>query len=362
MADPLNQRIQFTPEITSVPAFVSLSLNDSDNAVWAIYQAAKSEAITHIGIRHTSTTGTSPTYKASIQGVGATGTPDGTIKGGGSPASVTFSPSSLGWGANVFTWLALDNSWTPLRGEEFSLYVTYDSGTVNASNFSSLTYYSNMPGSGRPYSGDFQTANTKRDGTPMLAYRTASGRYGLPVQSTGNVAFQLSSSPNEYGLKFTLPAWGSTYKIAGIRMLASLASSGTYSAYLYDGGGAADTTVLQSFASADSDLSAAGNRLQTILFSDTTLATLTFGNTYRVSLKADSAHNQALYYVDNAEADDFAAWPLGTNACWTYRSGGNWTDLTTRRPYGELILDDFTAASGSGGGFRSVNIRGGADQ
>ncbi len=348
MADPLNQRVQFSPEVTSAVSLSGLSLNDTDNAVWAIYQAATADPITHIGMRHTSTTGTSPTYKASIQGVGTTGNPDGTIKGGGSPASKTFSPSSLGWGAATWQWVALDNAYTPTRGEHIALHVTYDSGTVGAGNTSSILYSLTMPSSGRPYGGDFQTANTKRDGFPSLAYRTASGRYGFPLQANSQVTYTSASSPNEYGVKFTLPAWGSTYKLAGVRWLAGLIASGTYSVNLYDGGGAADTTVLQSLASADGDFSQSSNRLQTFLFADSTLATLTFGNTYRISLKAESVNNFTLYYGDVASNDDFAAWPLGVDCYWTQRSGGNWTDVTTRRPFGELILSDFTAATGGG--------------
>jgi len=348
MADPLNLRIRFSPEVSSGPSLTGLSLNDTDNAVWAIFQAETADPITHIGLRHTSTTGTSPTYKASIQGVGTTGNPDGTIKGGGSPASKTFSPTSLGWGAATFQWLALDNAYTPTRGEEIAIYVTYDSGTVGAGNTSSLLYTSNMPSSGKPYAGDFQTAHTKRDGFPSLAYRTASGRYGLPIQAVSSVTFLVGSATNEYGVKFTLPtAYGSTCKISGLRLTAALPSSGTYTLSLYDGGGASDTTVLQSFVAADGDITQSGNRPQTIMFSDTSLATLTTGNTYRIALRAVSGvNNTTVYYADVSENNDFLAWPLGVDCYWTQRGGGNWTDVTTRRPFGELILSDITPPTG----------------
>lgn len=347
MADPKNLRIRFSPEITSGPALTGLALNDTDNAVWAVFQAETTDPITHIGLRHTSTTGTSPTYKASIQGVGTTGNPDGIIKGGGSPASKTFSPSSLGWGAATFQWLALDNAYTPTRGEEFSIYVTYDSGTVGAGNTSSIVYTSNMPSSGKPYAGDFQAANTKRDGFPGLAYRTASGRFGLPIQAVSQQAYQSGSSPNEYGFRFVVPtAFGSTYQVAGVRLLASLPANSTYSLRLFDGGGASDTTVLQSLSSADGDVTQAGNRLQTLLFTDSTLATLTCGNTYRIAILAGGAVNTTLNYVDVSEANDWLAWPLGTECYWTQRGGGNWTDVTTRRPFGELLISDLTPPSG----------------
>lgn len=348
MADSKNLRIRFSPEITSNPSLTGLALNDSDNAVWAVFQAETADPITHIGLRHTSTTGTSPTYKASIQGVGTTGNPDGTIKGGGSPASKTFSPSSLGWGAATFQWLALDNAYTPTRGEEIAIYVTYDSGTVGAGNTSSILYTSNMPSSGKPYAGDFQTTNTKRDGFPSLAYRTASGRYGLPLQAVSSVTFLVGSATNEYGVKFTLPTdYGSTYKIAGVRFTSALGASGTYSVKLYDGGGASDTTALQSLTGADGDVTQAGNRPQTFMFTDSTLATLTCGNTYRIAIAAVSgANNITMYYADVSENNDFLAWPLGIDCYWTQRGGGNWTDVTTRRPFGELILSDITAPTG----------------
>ena len=38
-------------------------------------------------------TGTPPTYRAALEAVGTDGTPDGTALGGGSPASVTFTPA-----------------------------------------------------------------------------------------------------------------------------------------------------------------------------------------------------------------------------------------------------------------------------
>lgn len=351
MADSKNLRIRFSPEVTSSPSLTGLALNDTDNAVWAVFQTETADPITHIGIRHTSTTGTSPTYKASIQGVGTTGNPDGTIKGGGSPASKTFSPSSLGWGAATFQWIALDNPYTPTRGEEIAIYVTYDSGTVGAGNTSSFLYTSNMPSSGKPYAGDFQTANTKRDGFPSLCYRTASGRYGLPIQAVSSVTFLVGSATNEYGLRFTLPTdYGSTYKISGIRLTAGLGPSGTYTVRLYDGGGASDTTALQSLTAADGDFSQSGNRPQTFMFADSTLATLTCGNAYRIALAAASGvNNTTMYYADVSENNDFLAWPLGIDCYWTQRGGGNWTDNTTRRPFGELILSDITAPTGGGG-------------
>jgi hypothetical protein len=347
MADPLNFRLRITPEATSGPTLTGLALNDTDNAVWAVFQSETVDPITHVFMRHASTTGTSPTYRASIQGVSATGMPDGTIKGGGSPASRAFSPTALSWGAATGQWLALDNAWTPTRGEEFAIYVTYDSGTVGAGNTSNITYVTNMPPSGKPYGGVFQTSYTKLDGFPSLAYRTASGVFGLPIQAVSQQAYQSGSAANEYGVRFVVPTvFGNTYKITGVRLLCTLPANSTYSITLYDGGGASDTTVLQSMVNADGDFTQSGNRQQTLLFTDSPLATLTCGNIYRIAIRAGGAVNTTLNYIDVSEVNDWSAWPLGADCYWTHRGGGNWTDVTTRRPFGEMLISDLTPPSG----------------
>jgi hypothetical protein len=353
MADALNTLLQFAPYTGSGPGFTGLALNDTDNAAAVVMQAGTADAITHIGFRHTSTTGTSPTYKCSVQGVNVSGQPDGTIKGGGTPASATFSPSSLGWAANTWNWVALDNPYTPTRGEFISLVVTYDSGVVSGANFSNIAYFISEPTLALAYPIDFQAAWTKRSGQSVLAYKTAAGIGGFVLQSNTQLNYQSGSSPNEYGVKFTLPSgWATTCKIAGIRLLLTLPAASTVVVSLYDGGGASDTTVLNT-VTIDGDYSGSGNRQHELRFADATLATLTFGNTYRIGIRAGSAVNTTIYYADVAASTDFQSWPMGDNACWTSRAGGNWTDLATRRPFGALILDDIT---GGGGGSSNTGI------
>lgn len=345
MAEAWETPIWLSPEAEAVPnTFNSLPLNDSDNAIATVFQARSINPITHIGIRHTSTTGTSPTYIASVQGVNASGRPDGTIKGGGSPASKTFSPSSLSWGANTFNWVQLDNPYTPTRGELLALNVVYSSGTVNASNFSSFAYYWAQPLIGLPFAWDFQTTWTARSGRPNLVCKSASDFCGLPVQSSVTQSFTSSS---EYGVKFTLPNWFSTCRISGVRILCGLPAASTYSVYLYDGGGTSNATVLQSVVGLDGDATASANRLHEFRFTTATLATLRGGNSYRIGIVPGGAVNFTLYGLDVASSEDFGGWPLGNNACWTTRAGGgSWTDTATRRPICALLMDDMTTASG----------------
>lgn len=354
MSDALNTHIPFSQYAGAGLSFSGLALNDTDNAVAAIFQAQNTEAITHIGFRHTSTTGVSPTYKASLQSVNTSGQPSGTILGGGSPASKTFSPTTSGYGAATWQWVALDNSYTPARGEDIAINIVYDSGVVSGVLFSNFAFYVTDPALGKPYPIDWQTSWNKRTGLPILSYKTATQSYGLPLQSVASTNFQSGSSPNEYALRFVLPSgWGTSFKLAGIRLLCGLPVASTYTVSLYDGGGAGDTTVLQSLTSGDGDFNGSGNRPMEFLFTNSTLATLTFGSTYRIGLRAGGAVNTTIYYGDVAANADLSAWPLGVECYSSTRAGGNWTDVTTRRFFGELILSDIT---GSGGGSSSSLI------
>lgn len=351
------QPIWLNPEWDFANSINSLGLNASARIVAANFQTQSANAITHIGFSHVSTTGTSPTYRVSVQGINASGQPNGTIKGGGSPASATFNPTSLGYGANSYQWVALTNSYTPTRGEDIAIVVDYSSGTINASNFSTIGYYATTPNSGKPTAIDFTSAWTFRANKPILAYRTTSETVGYPVAAFGNQTF---TSTAEYGFKFSLPTWFSTCQIAGFRVNATLPAASTFGAKLYSGGNASDTTVLQSVTGLDGDNTGSANRLHEIFFSDTSLATLTGGNTYRISIVPGGAVNFTLYYADvTSAADDFAGWPFGNNVSWTTRSGGNWTDTATRRPYVALLMADMTAGSGSSSVKTARGMRGG---
>lgn len=355
MADAKNAKWPLFEMAMSTPSLNSLSLNDSDNSIAVVFQAPvdASVTITRIGVRLTSITGTTPNYKASIQGVATNGDPDGTIKGGGSPNSAVFSPSGLGWSAASWHWVTLDNSYVTTPGEFLSAVIVYDSGTVNGSNLASFAYYLTGVSSelSLPCALDFQTAWTPRSGLPLVAIGTASRPYFFPLKAAANQIFT-NASTNEYGFAFTVPSgWCSTYKVAGVRVLYSMPAAGTMAMNLYNGGGAADTTVLQSVTGMDGDYSAAANRQHDFYFTTSPLVTLTAGNTYRIAFKGETANNNTLYYADFEAAADRDAYPFGQNVLWTSRAGGNWTDIATRTPYVTLLLEDITGGGGSGGGF-----------
>ena len=120
---------------------------------------------------------------------------------------------------------------------------------------------------------------------------------------------------------------------------------------LYSGGDVGDTTVLQD-VTWDSDWSSATSSADTwtIYFDESSLSTLTFGNTYRIALSTPDASNQTLQGFSVSAVADLDAFPLGQQFTLSTRAGGNWTDTATTRNFMEIILDDITKPSGGGGG------------
>src|SRR3990167_2686468 len=68
------------------------------------------DTITHLGFRYGLRTGTPPTYRVSLQALGGAAKPTGTVLGGGSPASATFTPPADTTWDTTWQWVALTNS------------------------------------------------------------------------------------------------------------------------------------------------------------------------------------------------------------------------------------------------------------
>jgi hypothetical protein len=359
MADALNQIFGFlSMNMSSGVSLSAFSLNQTTDALEFIFSCDTTDPITHGFIRLNSITGTTPTYRLSLQGVDGSGNPDGTIKGGGSPVSKTFSPSSLGWAASSGHWVQFDNSYTPAnRGEMLALVMDYSSGTVDASNFASMTNGFSVVLSGLPYAiNNDAGSRTKAAANPIFGYRTASGRFGVPIKNVTTIGnFNSGSGTNEYGMLFSMPSgWSDTFTVKGLQFMPTLTAAGISTLRLYNGGAAGDTTVLQN-VTMDSDHSqGTGAHNQTVIFDEASLSSLTFGNSYRLAVAPD-ATNINMTYVEVEEAADFLAFQAEQNVSLTQRGGGNWTDTATRRlvNFG-AILGDITEAAGGGGGMLFV--------
>lgn len=338
------------PATLSTGSIGSFTLDQSTDAQEWIFQAPAAITITRLGYRLTTVTGTSPVFKISLQGVDASGNPDGTIKGGGTPASATFTPA----GSNNWFWVNLDNAYTCTRGEYLAIVIAQNSGTIDGSNNVS---FGNQFGTGQVYGFPYGIQNnagvrTRVTLPALYGFGSSTVAYGAPAKNFATTLFSSNSTPDEYALKFTIPAsLVSTYSIAGAVISGIIPSAAkSTKMILYDG-----TSVLQTTTTDSDHFSGNGvARSFRIYFQDATLATLLGGNTYRLSLQPqDLANNSSIYRLEFAAAADLDAWPGGQDFAQSTRTdAGAWTDDTTLRPIIELIVGDWTTGSGPVGSGR----------
>jgi hypothetical protein len=352
MADALQTVIfngSFGPNTTGGAGNITCDASD-DGLGWA-FQADSADPITHLGFRYGARTGTPPTYSIRLEGLDASGLPDGTDVGGGSPTAVTFTPPADTSINGLWQWKTLTNAYTPTRGQFLCETIRYSSGTIDGSNNSSFTnYYTNRtPLRNFPYALTLASGSWSKVSTGAnFGYRTASGRYGYITQShsattTANTAGHVA------GGYFTLPSgWGDTFKLLGIEISGRFgATAGSCKISLYNTSG---TTLQSVTVDADHIAAAAGTAAPArFYFADTTLATLSFGTKYYVGVEVVSGTCGVNGYV-LAEAADASSFGNGTNRGLVTYNGSSWTETDTTIPLIELILADITEPAGGSGG------------
>jgi hypothetical protein len=321
--------------------FVSSTLSANTSKVVWLFQARVADTITHLGFRVASHAGTPPIYRVSLQGV-SNGAASGTIKGGASPASATFSPPADNTWDGTWQWVALSNSYACARGEVLAIVVDYSSGTIDASNNIAVTHtFGSATGSRQNW--PFAISNTSQQPElPVFGYKSATTVYGWPMENATFALFASNSSPNEYGMRFTVPSsWCSTFTVMGVRAwLAGPAAATTFTVTLYSTG----ATALQTLTWDSDDGSGIGNnRKVELYFAESSLVTLTAGDTYRLGFLANNtSENLGLQVIDVHTYTEFEAYPFGTTVCLTTRAGGSWADSIFSRPVMELLLGDIT--------------------
>lgn len=349
----------------ATPAFSNHTVDASTEGVAFNFQALDANAITHVGFRYGARTGSGAiSYILGLETPSVTtGFPDGTYLGGGSPASGVFTPATDSSIDDTWQWVALDNAYTPTRGQRMCITLRYNAG-VTASEYSTITTLAtNLVGStlqSFPYALR-NTAGTWATGAGSYVFgvRTASTRYGTILESFYNTR-SASTVGHRQALEFVVPSGVTTsFTVRGMRFSGSIASAASKAPVfgLWDSGGVIQNVTLDS----DVVVSAAnGYRIYEVYFDETSLTALTPGTTYYCGLQvADAANGGVLIngiVVDGA--DDLLAHPGGTAWRLATFDGSSWTSDTTTRPMAELILGDMTATGGGGGAAMLINSGG----
>ena len=312
----------------------------------ALMYAQTTDPITHVGIKIHSDIGTPPTYKVSIQG-NTSGLPDGTIKGGGSPASATFETST--WDEPSFNWVELDNSYTPSStDEEIWVVIEYDSGTIDTSNytrfcsaFSAMLVYDRGLNLAATTTNNWSSRIAEPSASPAIGLRTASERFGYVADGSDMRSLtNITTNGHRQAIKFEI---ANAVTIDAISLMADVQSTGDVTFGIWNAAGTAlssATTDVTSFSSTSI------NRYTLSLASPYTLDAET---TYYIGMERVSA-TCSLAYTNYAESDDRLTTPLGTDACFSSWDGSSWTDELTRVPYNMGLHVTDVATSGGGGG------------
>ena len=335
-------------------SFTTQALDASTDGAGAIFYVPKTGTIDRIGVLQTAKAGTAPTYRYGVEGVTTTRAPDGTYLNAGNAYVDAADP------ATAFAWRTLGATASVTAGDLVAATVRYQTGTVDASNFSTLAV---RVGSGitqfHPF-GLTLTAGTwaaTTNGQPCIALRYDDGDviFGtVPASSLANTAWNSGSSPIYLGTKWT-PAV--TCRLVGCWVCIRVPDNNTHNIRLYAGTASSPEFTVDF----DSDTGIANNTTANASYIPVPPTTLTAGAVYRLVLEPTTANNNTTFaHAVFADADAQAAYGgelKGTSG--VAGSPPTWTDYDNGtdgyRVYPVFpVIDDVTA---SGGG--STRVYGG---
>lgn len=349
----------FLPQPTTSSNSGNRQIRAIGDYVAVVRQAEATDTITRVGFYHDSrgTNSTPGIVRIGIQSVNTSGDPSGTWLG--------YSEYTVDAGTFV-NFVGLNFSITAngtasvTKGQLYAIVVYAQSGTWDASNNIQITtifggagqYITAFPTMKSVQGGAAAHNNASQPSSNMYC-ESATATYGNPqIAPTSQGSYNSGSILlDEVGVKFSLESsWTTNFNILGIQGILGVTNSvATASLKLYDSA----NNVLQSTSFLASEINAgnAGNLQRTLLFDTATLADLTPGSTYRITLEA--THPSAGFttmlqvaFPNNTVIRSFVG--AGTYMRTARLDAGAWTDTDTVVPAWKLIISAATATSGGG--------------
>jgi hypothetical protein len=318
--------------------FNNVLLDATGEAQALVCQVPQSGVIDRIAFKTAAIT-TGGTVTCTIEGVSATtGDPDGVPIGSG---TVVVADSD----DNTWKECTLSATATVTRGNVMAVVITVPNGfSGNLSDLNTLADW--IQGWQFPYEDLFQGGAWGKvsNGVP-LAVRYSDETYPplgtFPLSAIAATTFNSGSTPDERGLKFTLPF---PARLSGVLLNATFGGGGTIKVYDSDG-----TTVLTSLAiDPEQVLSTNPGTSRFVL---PTTVSLSKDTAYRITLLPGSVTDNSLVNLTCASAALLDALDGGQafHLC-TRTNGGAWDDtLTAQRPLIHLVLDAFDDAAQDAG-------------
>lgn len=335
----------FTPTINT------FTLDAATDQMSVVFQAEKSDTITHVGFLQGTVTGTPGTLRVGLQGVvTTTGLEGGTWLGSGS-GYADHSPVTGNNG--IWVVLALGASVSVTAGETYALVLDPQAvGTWDASN--KVTVCSVVGSDGGQASTPYHIENgvifNNTDNGRRYLLRSSTRTYAInPWSDIASYTFHSGTTPDEDGLRFKLPtSFGSTIDLIGVKWHINIprgaTETETFDIILYDTDGTTSLTSKTEYAAQKYRYTTVDSHYM-FLSSPYTLST---NKEYTLVLRPNQ--NTLSYTMPYANYGGLAAGDLplygdgGDIKRAARTNAGSWTEYTTQLPMVQLIMR--TVASG----------------
>ncbi len=303
-----------------------------------IFMVPKSGTITAIGFMTGAVT-TAQTLQAGLYTLDASDNPSATAYGGmvvgtqAAPAANTWYEVALGTGA------------TATAGDAIAAVIDWN---ATAGNLEIRQISGNAGGVAQcalPFNTHYTTAWAKQStAIPCIAIKYSDGTYAeipmtLPVTAITQRYFNSGSTPDERGMKFTLPA---PMRLSKIWLYQRISDVQDWNFVLYDSAGTAVLTQ-----TINHSIGATG-RMK--VFDLATKQSLFANSVYRAVVKPTTTTND--FYIHDMSFNSAAMLDIlggGQNFHATERTdAGAWTDTTTIRPMMGLVFDQIDNGTGLG--------------
>lgn len=313
-----------------------------------------SDTISKVYFR-TSTVTTGNTMLIQIESV-LNGRPNGIIAAGASGTVVIADTDD-----NVWKTVTIGTPPSITAGQEFAIVMTNSSGTPSmllGGTVGDSGYSSYSPTSMQDTGAGTWTLLT---GLAWIVEMGTAGVISLPnltpIENNGTItAFNNTSAPNEYALKFVMPF---TCRCIGVSAcLFNVAAAGNFTLSLWPASSSVDGDALgQKAMDGDLFFTTTADGYVIVFF---TGVTLTAGTTYYIGLRADTANNIGHGHVvtPSGITNSMKGFPIvGTvhqaTRTWTAGTAGAWTNAANNLPFMSILYDQLDdGTGGSGGGMR----------
>lgn len=340
------------------PVYSSLLIDAADEKAGAIVQVPKTGTITKIGFR-TSTVTAGATVDVRAESVSAaTGHPSGTLLSANSNGAQVINDTD----DNTWFTTALTSGAAVTQGDEIALVVSNPSVSFGNMQITAMyaahwaaVQYTQFPYS-VAYVGGAWSKSTLR---PLMIFEYSDGSYadaGVSAYSAITAtAYRSNISPNHRGIRFSLPF---PCRIRGLS-LAGFDHNGTDGDVLIkfvDSDGATMTTV-KSLDYNVNYMASSKSSIEILFTASQTIAKDTF---YRIVIAPTSTSFSSFIYVGDvasvAAMDSIAG---GQNFHYTTAHNptqeSDWTNFTTKKLIGSLLIDQFDDGASGGGPTASVS-------